>query len=175
MVAHGHTVVGAMTANRCTGHCCRSFCLPLSPKELREAYERWRASLDGHPIYKNEEPKDKRIYNDIWLVAPMAKHIGIKQTFQQVNPPDHELTEGKKLPGHWYRCKHFDDKTKKCSIYEIRPRMCRDYPYGESCNYAGCTWKKVKAKKETRAGRAARKKGLLADRKKLKDPGGKKV
>lgn len=160
------------TINRCTGHCCRSFHLPFSPKELHEAYERWRASLDGHPIYKNQEPKDKRIYSDIWLLAPMAEHLGkSKKCPPRVNPRDSELL-GEESEGHWYRCKHFDTKEKKCTIYEIRPRMCRDYPYGKPCNYAGCTWKKVKAKKETRAERAARKKKLLAEKRELKDPGG---
>jgi Fe-S-cluster containining protein len=39
--------------------------------------------------------------------------------------------------GHLYTCRHFDDATRLCTIYEQRPEMCRDYPYacGGGCEY----------------------------------------
>ena len=42
--------------------------------------------------------------------------------------------------GYRYRCKHWDPETGDCTIYDIRPQMCRDYPGAHGCNYAACTW-----------------------------------
>lgn len=40
----------------------------------------------------------------------------------------------------WYcTCRHFDGRD--CTAYESRPPMCKDYPYGRSCTYDGCTLK----------------------------------
>ena len=41
--------------------------------------------------------------------------------------------------GHLYTCRHWDDRTRLCGIYERRPAMCRDYPYAESCAHCGLT------------------------------------
>lgn len=38
-----------------------------------------------------------------------------------------------------YTCRHHDTETGDCRIYEDRPRMCRDYPYGKSCEHGECT------------------------------------
>ncbi len=166
-----------MTANRCTGHCCRKFALPFSPKELRAAYDRWLASQEGYTITKcGLQPADAKLYQDIHLVAPMVEYLGRfdYRTFTGVNPSDDEL-RGERYKCHYYRCRLFDEKAKKCTIYEIRPKMCREYPYGKKCNYTGCTWQKVKAKKETRAERAERKRRLLEEKRKAKAPGGKRT
>lgn len=34
-------------------------------------------------------------------------------------------------------CRHFDGRD--CTAYDQRPDMCRRYPYGRACEYAGCT------------------------------------
>lgn len=138
-------------SSRCTGHCCTALYLPFSPEQLRDSYERWRWS--GTPLYKGGlTPESTSIYTDIYLVAPMLTYLGFlkKTPLKSVNPTDDELL-GKSVGGHYYSCKHFDHKKKICTIYEIRPQMCQGYPYGRKCNYAGCTWKSHKAKKETRA------------------------
>ncbi|NUO50701.1 MAG: YkgJ family cysteine cluster protein [Polyangiaceae bacterium] len=38
-----------------------------------------------------------------------------------------------------WTCAHFDVETRNCGIYEKRPRMCREYPYGRPCELPGCT------------------------------------
>lgn len=38
-----------------------------------------------------------------------------------------------------FTCRHHDTETGDCRIYEDRPRMCRDYPYGRSCEHSECT------------------------------------
>lgn len=32
-------------------------------------------------------------------------------------------------------CRLFDRKTRKCTVYESRPLVCRRYPYGSQCGY----------------------------------------
>jgi Fe-S-cluster containining protein len=39
--------------------------------------------------------------------------------------PDGQPTLG----AYYYRCKWFDQETRKCTNYENRPPMCRDYPW----------------------------------------------
>lgn len=39
--------------------------------------------------------------------------------------------------GHFFTCKNWDEETRLCKIYEDRPAMCRDYPYGQECQH-GC-------------------------------------
>jgi len=43
-----------------------------------------------------------------------------------------------KKDGHRYTCRHLING-RDCGIYETRPVMCRDYPYGGRCKYEGCT------------------------------------
>ncbi len=153
-------------SNRCTGHCCTALWFPFGPEQLLDAYERWKAS-GSKPIYKcGIEPnrESMTVYQDIHLVAPMLTYLGFlkKPPCKMVNPTNDDLL-GKRKGAHYYSCKHFDHKKKICTIYEIRPQMCRGYPYGKKCNYTGCTWKSHKAKKETR--------GELARRlRELRDP-----
>lgn len=41
-------------------------------------------------------------------------------------------------PEPFYACKHLDRATKRCTVYEIRPQMCRDYPGDAPCKW--CTY-----------------------------------
>lgn len=109
--------------DRCTGHCCQRFTLPLSPDEIRENYDAWRAQ-------KSEDSNKRVPLEDIWLLAPMVRYLGFLHSDSNGDPSP----EGR----HWYRCVHLQDGN--CSIYEHRPRMCREYPYGKACKYHGCTW-----------------------------------
>jgi Fe-S-cluster containining protein len=38
-----------------------------------------------------------------------------------------------------YTCRHHDTETGDCRIYETRPMMCSEYPYGNECAIEGCT------------------------------------
>lgn len=40
---------------------------------------------------------------------------------------------------HYYTCKYFDVKTRKCLNYENRPVVCRQHPLNKPCPYPGCT------------------------------------
>lgn len=140
-------------ATRCMGHCCADFTLPYSPEELRSRYLAWRRGGDtelrmGSTTSAARDP----IPEDIHLIYPMLLHLGQFHSPNDayVNPPNPsvEATYSDHHPPHHYTCKHFDSETGNCGIYEIRPAMCRNYPYASTCNYAGCTWRERKMKKE---------------------------
>jgi Fe-S-cluster containining protein len=40
---------------------------------------------------------------------------------------------------HHWTCRHHDVDTGNCRVYDQRPAMCRDYPYGRSCPQPECT------------------------------------
>lgn len=133
--------------DRCTGDCCENFTLPVSPEELEANYHRW--VIDGQPLGMNRAAP-KTWFQDIHLIYPMVTYLG----YTDITPPKVNLTDEQILGNpepkfHRYTCKHFDPKTRNCTIYEIRPVMCRSYPHGCGCNYAGCTWDEVKAKPHT--------------------------
>ena len=48
--------------------------------------------------------------------------------------------------GGAFTCRHFDTETNNCQIYDRRPGMCRNYPYGEECSFEGCTYTATKEK-----------------------------
>jgi Fe-S-cluster containining protein len=107
-----------------------------------EAYQRWYRCQGAPPLLRKENTSTPLIDRDIHLVAPMVEYLG-----PEAKPP--KFVEGKETPGtgHRYRCKLWDPKTKNCTIYDIRPQMCRDYPGLGGCNFAACTWKSKKRKK----------------------------
>lgn len=127
-------------SDRCTGHCCRQLTIPASPDELRKDYEDWHQQklLDWAGV-----PYELPNYRpEIHIIAPMLTHLGEFDA-----PPIEAVHSVEYPPGekrHWYTCKHLIDNN--CSIYEIRPTMCSDYPYSDDCNYADCTWDERKAK-----------------------------
>ena len=103
--------MGQLKDNPCTGQCCEKFWLPYSPEELREYYVK---------IYKYKET-DPLFYAELEQIAPMVIYIGPTENGN----------------GHWYTCKWYDKETTMCTIYEVRPDMCRNYPYDQACEYCG--------------------------------------
>ncbi|HNV48156.1 MAG TPA: YkgJ family cysteine cluster protein [Spirochaetota bacterium] len=94
------------------GLCCQDVRLDVSPEMLHNAYEFWRKSKSIDPGF-----------SEIYLIYPMLEF---------------KFEHGSEdLPYH-YRCRHFThgaDGLPACAIYEIRPRMCRDFPYYESVEH----------------------------------------
>jgi Fe-S-cluster containining protein len=176
---------------RCLGHCCEAFTLPMPPDEIWAAYYRWLRMHTGRVSETRElrrsdhEPDGlvsarKGLITDIHLIAPMVVYLGYGPVpWKKVVPDDEELLGGKRRKFHIYTCKHFDKKKRECTIYEFRPMMCRDYPYGKGCNYAACTWKHHKRPavdlKKKRAELKAEKKQQAGDMKALKKKMGQMV
>ena len=88
----------------CKSECCKRFTLPESYTTLKKAYNKWRKS-----------ETDESQFEDIDLIFPMLL----------------PLDEGKVQKAadyskfYTYKCKHLVEG--KCSIYTIRPKMCRGF------------------------------------------------
>lgn len=105
-------------SERCTGHCCRRFYMEFSPQVLKEKYERWIEQ--GKPAY-----------HDIGKVYPLLTFLG--KSYIGVDGIERQDS------GYYYTCKAFDGNG--CTIYDDRPQMCSNYPYGDPCKYKQCTMK----------------------------------
>lgn len=127
---------------RCTGHCCEYIDIPLSPADLAVALERhetWRRW--GAPPTADECECDESVGFEC---RPCAEHLD----WQPVPPiPQHVeiiapmLTHIETVDGRaYYSCNNFDTETRDCLIYETRPDMCSNYPYGRGCTQPECTW-----------------------------------
>jgi len=108
--------------SRCTGHCCQRFPLPL---RLADLTVNAQAALRGEDVDANGR---KRI-SDIVFIHDMVVPLGEPKTY----PNGDE--------GEYYTCRHLNKETGDCTVYEKRPRMCSEYPYGGACDYVGrgCT------------------------------------
>lgn len=101
-----------MTERRCTGHCCKRFFIGYTPEQFTKVL-----------VWPEED--DATMHE--MLVPLEIVHVADKAV------------------GAWYTCKFFkqhEDGTGDCTIYERRPKMCRDYPgysQGNSCSFKGCT------------------------------------
>ena len=70
------------------------------------------------------------------MIQPISRDNAIRRRRQHGLRVDNLETA---KDGHLYTCRHWDDRTRLCGIYERRPAMCRDYPYAESCAHCGLT------------------------------------
>ncbi len=140
MSANGKLVVVQEDASRCTGHCCRAFCLNarstpngLSPAEIAENYRAWSSCE-----LVDDDARDGNGYgtiDEIWLIAPMVRYLGFFEAGQS-----HPADPTRKLngAGHFFACVHLQPDG-DCGIYATRPTMCRNYPGDEPCAFIGCT------------------------------------
>lgn len=106
---------------RCTGHCCRAFFLPYSYEQLQAK------KADGSLRARDEQVPD--------MVIPLGQYENLPVELKAIVPPGSDSND------HYYTCKNYDTATGNCKVYETRPHMCSDYPYGSSCKYMGCTRK----------------------------------
>jgi Fe-S-cluster containining protein len=109
--------------DRCTGHCCERFYLPWSPADLERNAK--------------DHPDDKQLQQ----VAGMVIFIEEELKHHTYPTGDKVVTDRK----NWYTCKNFNKETRGCNIYETRPKMCSDYPYGHPCQYKDCAWDEGRA------------------------------
>jgi len=100
-----------------------------------------RFNCDKCPGYCCSHP---RIAVSDFDIARLAKHFGISEadarkrftyryTFQDT--VDEQVLRHQKDSIYKSVCKLFDRDTRKCSVYEARPNVCRKYPYGKNCGY----------------------------------------
>lgn len=104
-----------MTDVGCSGGCCAVFWLP---KEIGAS------TVDGEFI------RDMRIE----LTAEQAKERWA--TFVGTDCPTW-VGGTEERPA--YTCRHWDESTRLCTVYDQRPAVCRDYPYADKCSH-GCSY-----------------------------------
>jgi len=139
-------VIKKPLANRCMGECCMDIGLYVSPKELEISYIFWLSrekygnkDFDISKSMHNDRfsnIKNIKLYNDIHLLYPMLEFL------KEDNYHPEEPTKKLKETIYHYSCKHFDRLTRLCTIYNIRPLMCRTYPDNGFCRNPRCRWKK---------------------------------
>jgi Fe-S-cluster containining protein len=100
----------------CPGHCCVAFYLPTPHDRVEEIAEGMR---DGE------------------VIAEMVIPLTVSEANERLERFGSGREYRKDSEGHVYTCRHFDDESRLCTIYEQRPEMCRDYPYGHDggCEY----------------------------------------
>lgn len=135
---------------RCTGACCEAFYLPYSPREVWNFYHIWKVSQGDTKHQTLLEMNSgltttPRMITEIYIIAPMLTYLGFI-------PRPFDVVDGRSAEdetAHYYTCKHFDTEARKCTIYEHRPLMCRDYPYKSGCRYKACRWSGHQVKKSS--------------------------
>jgi Fe-S-cluster containining protein len=103
----------------CTGACCAAFQLEYTLRELRT-----RKLQDGA------------------FIADMVIPLSPKEARERSLRFGGNLVPWPwKQRGHYFACRHWDEQTRLCTVYDQRPRMCSGHPYdGEPCELgAGCT------------------------------------
>jgi Fe-S-cluster containining protein len=108
--------------DRCTGQCCESFVLTGigATLEAIDVFLRTKA-LDGAQIAD--------------MLIPLRRIVAGTEL------PDGSIASAEPMGGGWvFTCAHFDPATHNCGIYEARPWMCRDFPYGKPCIHPTCAW-----------------------------------
>ena len=111
---------------RCSGDCCRGFCLgSVTYEEIKADYEHHVAT--GEPCH----------YQDFETFFPLLIPLGLGVS------PVREGGEGEVLPADLapvmlYNCKALQPNG-DCGIYETRPVTCRIFPSKGRCRTDGCT------------------------------------
>ena len=92
------------------------------------------------PGYCCSHPRIAVTDNDL---RRLAKHAGISEdaarkrfTYRyKADDVDEQIMRHHKDDVYRSVCALFDRETRKCTVYEARPYVCRRYPYGSTCGY----------------------------------------
>lgn len=129
---------------RCSGHCCVAFPLRHSPGELARALWGYLERDDGG--WFDDEGEERIGLLEIELLALMCRPLGYREAGECLPGVRHRpLREA-----HWvYTCRNLQPNG-DCAIYDHRPRMCSEYPYGSGCEMVDCTWSPARRERQRR-------------------------
>lgn len=128
-----------MSCGPCDGRCCAVFYFPSSPAQIRaKGFKRY---VDGKTISRMLVPLDREA---------AKKRI---EAFS-ISPPGGTDEWIDRAEGSIYTCKHWDEDSRLCTIYDKRPQMCADYPYRGTCQH-GCGYTLPQAHREDYDARVA--------------------
>lgn len=104
--------------NACTGKCCVVFNYSVSLDVLRE----------------RDDDESKFLVDMLIELTPEEAQARAEK--HNVSPPQgYTLDQWANQGSQLYTCRHWDEETMLCGVYEDRPRMCRDYPYAAKCQH----------------------------------------
>ena len=108
----------------CTGKCCAVFNYPTPPDLLRlrsEGREGFWADQD-------------RFLVDMLVELTPDEAVARAERFEVTPPVGFDLRQWAEAAPS-YTCRHWDEETRLCGVYEDRPEMCREYPYAGRCQH----------------------------------------
>jgi Fe-S-cluster containining protein len=78
-------------------------------------------------------------------ISRLARHFEVSDSaarsrfFKTVKSEGKDITVLRHRKDTVYKsiCAFFDQKERRCTVYEARPRVCRSYPNGNTCGYYG--------------------------------------
>ena len=73
-------------------------------------------------------------------VARLARHFGLEHAeaekrFTRLYEPGERVLKHRKDDVYGSICRFFDTALRRCTVYEARPGVCREYPNGNRCGY----------------------------------------
>lgn len=106
----------------CNGDCCVAFRVPFDLVELARGDVGPKSSAEAIDISAMLIP-----------ISPAAANVRLLDLIRGDRPDPFPEEED----GHLYKCRHWNERTRRCGNYENRPPMCSTFPYGQPCRY-GC-------------------------------------
>jgi Fe-S-cluster containining protein len=106
----------------CPGHCCAALCIPETIDDIR---------ADVH------DPDAQMIAD---MLIPLTHRQAVARAKKFGAPPGTVTRYPSGPKSRWYTCRHWDEETRLCTVWENRPEMCRGYPYDHSCR-SGCSYR----------------------------------
>jgi Fe-S-cluster containining protein len=134
-------------SNGCSGTCCAAFRLDYTLTEMRRAPV---DSAGGVPLGdKWIDPSERDQLVD--MLVPLTPKEA-RERNQKFGGNENDKTHWPWSDrGHQFTCRHWDEDTRLCGIYEDRPMMCREFPYGKPCSF-GCSCTEGKKRGDNAAG-----------------------
>lgn len=73
-------------------------------------------------------------------VKRLARHFGLEKAeaekrFTRLYEPGERVLKHRKDEIYGSICRFFDTDVRRCTVYEARPQVCREYPNGNRCGY----------------------------------------
>ena len=73
-------------------------------------------------------------------VKRLARHFGLdvaeaEKRFTRLYEPGERVLKHRKDEIYGSICRFFDTDVRRCTVYEARPQVCREYPNGTRCGY----------------------------------------
>ena len=111
---------------KCNAFCCRNICLPYSYETLTE----WHKNALQRQS-ENQGGKISLSDRSILELYPLLIFLRIEP---MENVPKNVYV---------YTCKELDTEMNRCKIYDKRPMMCKNFPYGKQASklYPNCTYR----------------------------------